>query len=234
MKPTETYIYIICIKALTGLGKLGRRLTDYPYTHIAVSLDESLTDFISFSRKKHYGPFHAGFMHEKRSHYAFGEHRQFECRVFRLPVSEESDKKIRHFIKRCEKDKEYVFNLYSMLTMPLLHGFRIYKAYNCMSFTGRIVQMSGCVRLQKPYYKYTIQELDSLLADYFYFEGSLQKNENDRAYMEKSEIPKNIYYFGVLNGKLIYRLLFDRRKEACGKSKAVKGKHERRLEGHEG
>lgn len=213
MKANEKYIYIVLIKALTGLGSIGRSLTKYPYTHIAVSLDETWTDFLSFSRKKHYGPFHAGFMHEKRSHYAFGRHEQFACRVFRVPVPEKNYSEILDFLEKCEKDKDYVFNLYSMLTMPVFHGFRIYKAYNCMSFTGRILKISGCVPMEKPYYQYTIPQMDALLEPYFYFEGCLQKEEEDASYMKKDEIFKSIFYFAALNWKLSTRLIW-KRKEA--------------------
>ena len=45
------YIYIVLIKAHTGLGSIARKFTHYPYTHIAVCLDKSLTDYISFSRR---------------------------------------------------------------------------------------------------------------------------------------------------------------------------------------
>ena len=59
-------IYIVLIKAHTGLGSIARRLTGYPYTHIAVSLDRSMTDFISYSRRYHYIPFDAGYTHDYR------------------------------------------------------------------------------------------------------------------------------------------------------------------------
>ena len=38
-------VYIVLIKTHTGLGAVARRITGYPYTHIAVSLDRSMEDF---------------------------------------------------------------------------------------------------------------------------------------------------------------------------------------------
>ena len=58
------WVYIVLIKAHTGLGAVARHITGYPYTHIAVSLDRSMTDFVSFSRRFHNFPFDAGFTHE--------------------------------------------------------------------------------------------------------------------------------------------------------------------------
>lgn len=203
---SEKYIYVVLIQAHTGLGKIGRKITNYKYTHVAICLDESLTDFISFSRRKHYNPFNAGFMHEKRCHYAFGKYRDFGCKVFRVPVLEKNYRKILRFIQKCEQDKEYLFNLYSMLTMPFLHGLPIYKAYNCMSFTGRILKLSGSIPMDRPYYRYSILQMDELLQPYFYMEGRLEKAEEDCAYMEKREGRKLLYDGMALNGKLIKRM----------------------------
>ena len=47
-------IYIVLIKAHTGLGKLAKTITKYDYTHIAVCFDNKLTEFITYSRRRHY------------------------------------------------------------------------------------------------------------------------------------------------------------------------------------
>ena len=148
------YIYIVLVKALTGLGQFSRMITKYEYSHIAVCLDEKLEDFVTFSRRKHYSPFNAGFMHEKREHYAFGENKKVKVKVFKVPVTKENKARIINYIADIEDDKEYVFNIYSMITMPFIHGFEIYKAYNCMSFTAKIIELSDSVQMDKTYYKY--------------------------------------------------------------------------------
>ena len=58
------FIYIVLVKAHTGLGKVSRVLSGgYEYSHIAVCKDDRFEDFITFSRRRHYAPFDAGFMH---------------------------------------------------------------------------------------------------------------------------------------------------------------------------
>lgn len=173
------YLYITLIMAHTGLGRAARLITGYEYTHIAVSTDRSLTDFLSFSRRRHSQPFDAGFMHEKRDYYAFGKHDFFKAKVFKIPVSEERFKKIAEFIRECEEDKELIFNLFSMATMPVIHGFRIYKTYNCMSFTAKVIQLSGAVSMNKPYYKYSIKDMDRLLERFCFFEGAVKRKQSE-------------------------------------------------------
>ncbi len=163
------YIYIVLIQAHTGLGRFARKLTHYNYTHIAVCTDRHLTDFITYSRRRHYLPLDAGFMHEYRDYYAFGDHQKVRVKVFRLPVRNANYADILRFISQCETDESQMFNLFSMMTMPLLHGFRIYKSHNCMSFTARVIALSGAVNMDKPYYRYSIKEMDALLQKYAFF-----------------------------------------------------------------
>ncbi len=181
------HIYIALICAHTGLGAVARRITGYRYTHAAVCLDSSLTDFISYSRRRHYLPADAGFMHEKRDFYAFGKHTDFAAKVYRINVSEENYERVLRFISACESDPQQRFNLFSMATMPLLHGFRIYKTHNCMSFAARVAELSGAIKLTKPYYRYSIKELDELLCGFPVFEGIIRREPSAeyQRYMER-------------------------------------------------
>jgi len=206
------YIYVVLIKAHTGLGKVARVFSRYEYTHVAVSLDRTLTDFVTFSRRKHYLPLDAGFMHEYRDYYAFGNHRRVKIKVFKVPVAEQNYNEIIRFISKLENDSEYIFNLFSMMTMPILLGFEIYKAYNCMSFTARVVELTGAVKLKRPYYKYSIKDMEQLLQKHEYFEGNIaRKSSCDYAqYMKKFNV-SNILSTGagtIFN--LTKRLLFSR------------------------
>lgn len=181
------HIYIVLIKAHTGLGRFARLFTGYDYTHIAVSLHKELKDFVSYSRRRHFVPLDAGFMHEYRDYYAFGNHEKVKIKVFEVPVEEQCYKRVLAFVSQCENDGEQMFNLFSMMTMPLIHGFRIYKAHNCMSFTGKVLALSGAVKMDRPYYRYSIKEIDDLLQGYPVFEGNLRRTASPEyeAYMEK-------------------------------------------------
>ena len=204
------YIYIVLEKSHTLLGKCSRLLDGYDYTHITVSLNDNLSRFYSFSRFWHYAPFSSGFMKETLDCYAYGNHESVKLKVFKIPVTAKEKRDIKKFIKDVYDDREnYVFNLYSALTMPIFHGFRIYKTYNCMSFCARVLSMTESVVLDKPYYKYTISELDDLLSEYFFEEKEFkrEKVENEH-YMRKIPLIYNIGAFIRLNAILLDRLLF--------------------------
>ena len=206
-------IFLVLIRAHTGLGSFARLFTRYPYTHAAVSLDRSLTDFVSYSRRYHNFPFDAGFAHEYRDYYAFGKYNDVKVRVFRLCPDDAHMQAIRQFLRKCESDRGEIFNLYAMMTMPLLHGLPVYKAHNCMSFTAKIAELSGCVQLQKSVECYSIPELDALLTPHLYFEGLLprQASAGYPRYMQRWEPVRYLTDMLRLNGKLLSRLILKRK-----------------------
>ena len=207
----QDYIYIVLVKAMTGLGKFARKFSKYEYTHIAVCLNDKLDDFITFSRKKHYTPFDSGFMHENMDCYAFGNNEKIKLKIFKVPVTLDSKQSIIKYISKIENDKDYIFNLYSMATMSLFHGFRIYKALNCMSFVSKIIELSKSVSMSKKYYKYNIKELDILLSNYKYKEDYFYKTKiENKNYMDKVSFVSNILMFFKLNGKLLHRIFSKR------------------------
>lgn len=202
------YIYVVLVKALTGLGNFARLIGKYEYTHIAVCLDEKLDKFYTFSRKKHFSPFDCGYMIETLDCYAFGKNEKVKLKVFKIPVSSKNKEEIEKYISKISNDSKYIFNFFSMVTMPIFHGFRIYKSHNCMSFVSKILELTNTVKMSKPYYKYNIKELDELLNDYLYNEDYYKKKKIEtKGYMNRVLVTKNILYFIKLNSKLIYRMV---------------------------
>lgn len=217
MKKTEktnNYVYVVLVKALTGLGKFARLTGKYEYTHIAVCLNEKLDKFYTFSRKKHYSPFDSGYMIETLDCYAFGKHQEVKLKIFKVPVSKANKNKIEKYIENISNDSEYVFNFFSMITMSMLHGFKIYKAHNCMSFVSKVVELTDSVDMSKEYYKYNIKDIDNLLNKYFYKEDYFKKTKTEqKEYMKYVSIIKNILYFIKLNTILIYRIIVKRKEK---------------------
>ena len=205
----KKYIYVVLIESYTGLGKLLKKFTGYRYEHIAVSLDKSLKEFYSFSRKQHHHPFKAGFMKEYRDYYAFEEYQRFYSKIFAIPVSDEQYAEIEGFINRLLKDDEQIFNLFAMLTTPIIHGFRLYKAHNCMDFTAKVIEMAG-VTLEKPYYKYDIPDIEKLLEGYPVKEGYVKRidSEDYEKYVEKSNFITGLAEFLRAVNTLTVRLFF--------------------------
>ena len=159
----QKYIYVVLVRAYTGIAFIARRVMGYEYSHIAVCFQKPLQDFVTFSRRHHYTPWNCGFMHETMESYVFGRHENVKLKVFTVPVSDENLSRIHEFVDEIERDGKYKFNILSMVTMPVIHGIKMKHAHNCMSFVGKILELSGAVQMDRPYYRYSIQEMDELL-----------------------------------------------------------------------
>ena len=110
-------------------------------------------------------------------------------------------------ISEIEQDKDYIFNIFAMMTMPIFHGFELYKSYNCISFVARILQEIKSIKLLKPYYKYSIQDIDELLTDYTYFEGMMDKDDRQiEGYMDKVGFLTKLRVGTKTFGRLLLRL----------------------------
>ena len=126
-------LYILFEKSNSTIGKLGRLVMPYPYTHVTVSFDGET--YYSFSRRRYHDPFDAGFTEEKLAYFAYEE---TEVKIYRLEISEEEKKKIEDLM---EKVKDCPFDVADMITMPLLHGHKRKNAYNCMSFVADVLEI---------------------------------------------------------------------------------------------
>lgn len=201
----ETSIYICFMATMTTIAKISRRISGCDYTHISISLDEKLEDFVSFSRRSTNTPLDAGIVWERRGDYVQPGQNSYRTRIYRIPVSQGGLERIKELIQDYEHDPEYMFNIFSMVTMTVFHGFSIYKTENCMSFVGRIIEMTGAVQLTRPSYKYLPEELMRLLAGYEYFDGMMPADSADKNHRER-EI--GFWQKSILNARILLTLLY--------------------------
>ena len=136
---------ILFEKSNTNIGKLGRFVDAYPYTHVSISFDNE--NYLSFSRRKHHNPFDAGFMIEKMNYYAYED---VELKVYEVDVTKKQIEEIYEFINEI---KDYPFDIYGMIKMFIKRPRKKQDAYNCMSFVSRILQIIDIDLIHKNYYE---------------------------------------------------------------------------------
>ena len=86
-------------------------------------------------------------------------------------VSDEIYESIRNFVIQTANDKEVIYNLFSLVTMPIFHGFETYKQYTCIGFVNEVLVKTGKIKFYKPTYKYTPKELEKILKPYLFLDG---------------------------------------------------------------
>lgn len=192
-------ITILFEKSQTKIGKIGRLISNYPYTHISYTLDN--LNYYSFSRRYHNNPFDSGFTNEKENYYAYKN--DVGVKVYTLDIGQDKIDKIN---KLNEKVKDKVFDIYGMILMP----FNIYRennnAYNCMSYMALIFEILEIPLINNPYYKNNIQDLENALINYgIKGENKTLKYKYDENYMRKFNKLDIVKSFIHLNKEIFKR-----------------------------
>ena len=187
-------LYILFEKSNSTIGKIGRLVMPYPYTHVTISFDGET--YHSFSKRKLHDPFDAGFTDEKLAYFAYEE---VEVRIYTLKITDEEKTKIEAFM---DQVKDCPFDVMDMVLMPLIHGHRRENAYNCMSFVAEVLEILS-YSLPNRRFKNSIEDIENTLIKHG-AEGKtvILPKQSDEEYMKKVGLKDRLSSFF----RLIYRL----------------------------
>lgn len=162
-------LYVMISRTDTGVGKLIRRLSRYPYNHVSLSLDPTFKTWVSFARYVQNVPLYGGFIVEPAERFlAKGE--RIDVRIFRLDIPEEQHGRLeRLFSMASQADGELLYNTFDVLAAAVGGRFAVPNAYTCLGF--------ACAVLELPFT--TIKEMDEHLAPHLCYEGDLGKLVTD-------------------------------------------------------
>lgn len=206
----EQYIYVVFVRSNTKAGKVIRKLTNWKYSHVSIALEEPFNKFYAFSRLNYKSSFIAGFTEEYKSNYTLLKNTPAQITCYKIPVTNKEKTKIISFIDKISKDKEYIFNYPSMFTTTIIHGFELYKSYNCITFVSIILSFISSVKLSKKYYKYDLNELENDVKEFYYKKEEFTINKLDNKnnfFKEISFIDRKKAELKLLN-ECFYRLIF--------------------------
>lgn len=159
-------LYVVFSATSSKMGKWIRYMTGGRYNHVSVSLDPKLEHLYSFARIYRNTPFYGGFVCESFRRYDTTS----EIRVCRIPLSEKQYRFFICYIRRMrQKQKTYLYNLFSAGMVPLHIRVNIRGCYTCVEFTCDLLAAAGFPLIYGGFY--TIEELCFLLADYTVYEG---------------------------------------------------------------
>lgn len=193
MKKSQKYVYVALIYEPGFVAKFIKFWTGYPYSHVTFSFDEKLEKNHAFSRKKESTPLVAGYVLENKNHYTLGKDVNINTIIYKIPVTNEEYKNIKEYIDEISKDKEYLYNYLSMITLAVIKGFRVYKSMHCTEFVAKILTMISSVKMSKKWYKYLPKDFDNDLKQYTIFNGimdmsNIKKNDEDYFFKKVSFI----------------------------------------------
>jgi hypothetical protein len=168
-------IYLVLSETPTKFGSVIRRFAKITYNHASVAFEKDLRHLYSFGRRQHKNPLDAGLIREYPDRFTLKRHSRINVRIYRIPVTKAQYALGKSRILEINHDPEgYLYNLFSVLTYPVLKGFHTYKAYSCAEFVAHMLHYMGILRdTEKQCSEYTPEELGAAFKDRLFFEGNL-------------------------------------------------------------
>lgn len=191
---SNKHLYIVISKTATRFGYMLRKVGKVKYNHAAVALDPELNEMYSFARKQYKTPLIVGMVKENVERYTLRKSSDIQVVIFKIPVTQEQYDDVNKMIQDMWNDREYLYNLFSVLTWPVTKGFAIYKAYSCIEFTMTVMERTGYT-LTKPAYQYTPDELLDLFSEYIYFQGNILDYKKNTVHDDAYFLPMSFEQF---------------------------------------
>ena len=92
-------IYVLLMKTKTSTDRFIRFMTNYEYSHVAISLDKSCENTHSFGRKKPHSILNGGFVTENKNGAFFKIFNDTTCKIYEIETTDEQYNKLEDIIE---------------------------------------------------------------------------------------------------------------------------------------
>lgn len=137
------YIYIVLTRTNGGIPQMIRTVTGDCYNHASVAFSATPHLLYSFARIHNISPLVGGPVAEYLCRFTHGGQARVPAAVFAISVTPETYRRARRIVRRIFNDDEYIYNLLSVASYPMLGGFETYKAYSCSEFVAVLLHLIG-------------------------------------------------------------------------------------------
>ena len=144
-------IYILQTHTRTVPSIIIKYLTGYKYSHILLSLDNSLSKMYSFGRKKLFNPLNAGFVIEDIDGDFFHRFNKTNCRIYKLTITNQQYKKLKNILNNFEINQEqYKYDIIGLLLKIFFIPLKREKHYVCSQFVADVLMKAEIYNFNKP------------------------------------------------------------------------------------
>lgn len=213
---TDKYVYVILTCTPTKFAGLIRKVMRKKYNHASISFTEDFKDVYTMGRYRHTAPIIAGPIKEHSDRLSLKREKSIPCVIYKVPVRCEQYKDGLAAVDSIMQNREeYLYNLYSVLSYPVLRGFSTYKAFSCSEFVAHLLKKMN-VGLKRKTSKYTPWNLHEELKDFICYEGDIlpllcESNRDNIDYFSNMKLTALVKGNTVVLTKLLYRRCFVRK-----------------------
>lgn len=198
-------IYIVISRTGTRFARTIRKIGKQQFNHSSISLDADLRRTYGFARPQHNAVLMGRLVRESLERYTLGKDEPVEVAVFKIPVTEEQYDWVKKELALRINNKDYMYNLLSVLTYPILRGYSIENMYTCIEFVAYIMKHLGYLQ-DKPACKYTPDDLLVYFKDNMVYRGDIREimtyNQKNKSYF--APMSKKV---ALGNMKSLFRLI---------------------------
>lgn len=169
----EKNVYLMISKTGTGFGKCIRLIGRQVYNHASISLDSNLDRTFGYARPQVRAYFLSGLVRESLYRYTTKKNISVPVVIFKVKVSKEKYDQIKKIIYDMLDNPEYKYNLFSVITFPILKGFSVYHTFSCIEFIAYLMEGTGYMS-EKEGCKYTPDDLYEIFKDNIVYEGDIR------------------------------------------------------------
>ena len=154
-------LYLIFSVTPFKTGTFIRAMTHWQYNHVAVAFDKDLKEMYTFARYYRSVPLYGGYIYKKKTAYV---------KICEVPVREDGYRLVKDYIDAInDYPAEYIYNIFSAITVPLKKRVLIRNAFTCAEFAIQILSMAG-TEIERDRF-YAIDELADFFDSYTVYEG---------------------------------------------------------------
>ena len=180
----EKHIYVILSHTNTKIGKMIRCFSNYTYSHVSISTENSLQPLYSFARYRYDSAFVGGFVEESPLRYLYNG-KNTKIRIYEIPVTEEQFQQFQSIITLYKKNQnEYIYDCFYFFRND---DCRTQYQHICLSFVVSILKNMNIFSANL--HIHTIKDLADVLSQFPYTETEITQNSkpdytwgNDRFY----------------------------------------------------
>ena len=179
-------LFVMVSRTDTHIARAIRAVSRYPYNHVSVTLDPSLSRWYSFARYVRDTPLYSGFICETGERFFAGAG-DTQVRIYRLDIPQKKADALEQLLPLAgDPDSGLIYNYFDALAGVLGQRLHVPGCYTCLSFACELLD-THCA---------SIEQLCQLLTPHLIYEGSFAALVGDSS-------PRDQLYFtrlGPLRG----------------------------------
>lgn len=158
-------LYVMVSRTETGIARIIRAVSGYPYNHVSVTLDPTLRSWYSFARYVQSAPLYSGFIRESVRRLCAGAGDAM-VRIYRVEIPQLNAARLEQLLPLAgEPDSGLIYNYFDAMANALGCHLPVPRCHTCLSFACEILDQQHT----------SIESLCEALAPSLVYEGPLSQ-----------------------------------------------------------